>query len=223
MGLLGVRHAARRRGGSIAALVVLAAALAGCSSLPATPSFSSLFGSGNAAANSNASTAYAPQTPANFECPDVTVRQGAATMTFSANPAEPTALNLRYQVGISTTARECRVVGTTVAMKVGVQGRIILGPAGAPGQFDVPLRLAVVREGIESKTIATKLVLVSVTIQPNDHNVLFSHVEDDVIFPVPPGNEIDSYVVYVGFDPLGARDLERKKPVPRNARPRRQS
>jgi hypothetical protein len=223
MGLVGARHRGRSRTGSIAALAALGAALAGCSSVPSMPSFSSLFGSGNSAANSNASTAFAPQTPANFECPDVTVRQGASTMTSSANPAEPTALNLRFQVGISTTARECRVVGTTVAMKVGVQGRLILGPAGVPGQLDVPLRLAVVREGVASRTIATKLLHVSVTVQPNDHNVLFSHVEDDLTFPLPPGNEIDSYVVYVGFDPLGARELERKKPAPRNARPRRPS
>ena len=32
-------------------------------------------------------------------------------------------------------------------MKVGIQGRVILGPSGRPGQIEVPLRIAVVQEG----------------------------------------------------------------------------
>ena len=75
--------------------------------------------------------------PADFECPSVTVRQGASTLTFSANPAEPTAMNLRYQIGFGETARECRMApGNMLSMRVGVQGRVILGPAGGarPGR-----------------------------------------------------------------------------------------
>jgi hypothetical protein len=205
---------ARRR--RAAALVALGSMLAGCSSVPSMPSVSSLFGSSSnsAAANSNASAAYVP--PTDFECPSVSVRQGASTLSSSANPSEPTALNLRYQVGIGDTARECHVVGTNVSMRVGVQGRIILGPAGASGQVDVPLRFAVVQEGVDPKTITTKLERISVTIPPNDSNVAFTHVENDLIFPMPRGGEIDSYVVYVGFDPIGAQELEKKKkPAPK--------
>jgi hypothetical protein len=140
---------------------------------------------------------------------------------MSANPAEPTALNLRYQVGIGTTARECRLVGGLVTMKVGVQGRVVLGPAGGPGQIDAPLRFAVVQEGVEPKTIMTKLQQLSISIPPNDGNVSFTHVEDGLTFPMPKGAAIDYYVIYVGFDPLGAAELNKKKPAPRPARPRR--
>ena len=215
------RRIDRRRCGVAAALALLAAGLAGCSSMPSMPSLSSLMGSGtgNSAAAGDASAAYVP--PTNFECPSVSVRQGAGTLSLSANPAEPTALNLRYQVGIATTARECRVVGGMVTMKVGVQGRVILGPAGGPGQVDVPLRFAIVQEGVEPKTIMTKLQQLSLSIPPNDSNVPFTHVEDGLTFPMPKGAAIDYYVIYVGFDPLGAMDLNRKKPAPRPARPRR--
>src|SRR5436190_20991883 len=91
-----------RRG--LAALVLLAPVLAGCSSI-SMPSFSSMFGPGTSA------NAAAPgeTLPMDFECPDVQVRQGAATMTSSANPAEASAMNLRYQVSFGTTARECRL------------------------------------------------------------------------------------------------------------------
>ena len=41
-------------------------------------------------------------------------------------------------------------------MKVGVEGRVIIGPAGAPGQVDVPLRYRGGAGRIEPKTIVTK-------------------------------------------------------------------
>jgi hypothetical protein len=223
-GLVRCRLRLRRR--NFAALAVLVLVLAGCSSgstVPSfpTPSFSSIFGSKSNATDGNASVASAP--PADFECPGVTVRTGASTLSVSSNPAEQTALNLRYQVGIGTTARECRLDGTMVTMKVGVQGRVVLGPAGGPGQVNVPFRFAVVQEGVTPKTIVTKLVNISVAIPENDGNVLFSHVEDGLTFPMPRGGAIDYYVVYVGFDPLGAKQMERKRPAPRRPRPRRQS
>ena len=54
-------------------------------------------------------------------------------------------MNLRYQAGLSQTARECKLNGQTLTMRVGIQGRIILGPAGGPGQIELPIRLAVVK------------------------------------------------------------------------------
>jgi hypothetical protein len=192
------------------ALALLGPLLAGCSSAP----LSSLFGS-STAANANAS-AMAPALPADFECPPVQVRTGAATLTSSANPAEPTATNLRYQVTISTTARECRMgPNNTVSLKIGMQGRVILGPEGGnPGTIDVPLRYAVVRETLDSRVITTKLDRVPVAISPSDSNMLFSHVTEGLDFPMPRGGDIDAYVVYIGFDPAGAAP-EPKKPGPK--------
>jgi len=188
------------------------------------PSVSSWFGSSNtstAAANANASGTTA--LPMNFECPSVTIRSGASTLTSSADRAEPAATNLRYQVGITTTARECRLNGSTLSIKVGMQGRVILGPEGSAGPIDVPIRYAVVREGVPPMTIATRLERVSVTVPPGDTNVLFSHVLDGLDFPMPPAGQIDSYVIYIGFDPIGFEEMNRKKPAPRPARNRKQA
>ena len=98
-----------------------------------------------------ASSSGSAGTTPDFECPGVSVRAGAGTLSMSAGAAEDAAMNLRYQVGIGQTARECKLNGTTLTIRVGVQGRVILGPAGGPGQ-------------------------------------------------------IDEYIVYVGFDPQGARE-----------------
>src|SRR4029079_18383602 len=106
--------------------------------------------------------------PPNFECPPVQVRSGTSTLTSSADPSgEPTATGLRYQVGISNTARECRgVPGNMVAIRVGIQGRAILGPQGSPGTIDVPIRYAVVFETVPPGTIVTKFERLSVTVAP---------------------------------------------------------
>jgi hypothetical protein len=205
----------------LAALVLAGPALGGCSS-PSLPSLPSWFGSGPAAADSNASGVFTP--PVNFECPNVEIRQGAGQLSISANPAEPTAMNQRYQLAFGELARECKVAGPMLTMKIGVRGRVILGPAGGPGEVDVPLRFAVVREGVNPTTITTKFHRLPVTIAPGDPHVAFSHVEDDITFPFPRGGEIDSYVVYIGFDPATAQEMDRKKkPAPKPARPVRRN
>lgn len=175
--------------------------------------------------STDASSASASVAPAvDFECPSVGIRQGAGTYALSTATADPSALSMRYQVGIGQTARECRQVGTTVMMKVGVQGRVVLGPAGSAGELDVPLRFAVIQEGVAPKTIMTKLQRVHVTIPPGDTNVAFTHVEEDISFPMPKdASDIDNYVVYIGFDPMGAKEFERRRPAKPQAKPKRPS
>ena len=67
----------------------------------------------------------------------------------------------------------------------------------------------------------TKLERIAVTIPPDDSNVLFTHVEEDLNFPMPQRRRDRPYVVYIGFDPVGAQEIEqeaRPKPQPRQAR-----
>ena len=209
------------------ASAVLIPLLAGCSSLPSMPSVSmpampDWFSSAGSNANASAVPGGAGL-PANFECPSVQVRTGASTLTDSANPNEPTATNLRYQVTVTTTARECRLgPGNTVSMKVGMQGRVILGPEGNNvSTVNVPIRFAVVRETVDTKVLTTKLDRVAVTIPPNDTNVLFTHVTEGLEFPMPRGNDIDNYLVYIGFDPAGAApEKPSPKARPKTAKPR---
>jgi hypothetical protein len=147
-----------------------------------------------------------PVTPPSSEinCPYVDYRQGAATLTINAPDAENAALGLRYQGSLVQTSRQCFVRGGELTIKVGIEGRIVVGPAGGPGSVAVPLRYALVREGFEPKTIWTKLYLVPVAIPEGQLNVSFVHVEEDMTVPMPPSVELDAYVIYIGFDPDGA-------------------
>jgi hypothetical protein len=150
--------------------------------------------------------------PPDIDCPGVEIRQGASTFQQSGADNGSTALSLRYQANFIRFARECALRAGNVVMKVGIEGRVILGPAGTPGPLTLPVRLAVVKEGLEPKTIWTKFYMVPVMMSPGQPNVLFTHVEEDMSFPNPPGDELDTYVVYVGFDPDSAA-AEKKKPT----------
>src|SRR5262249_48637333 len=72
------------------------------------------------------------QASADFDCPTVDYRQGAATLTVNDPKADNAALSLKYQASFVKTARECDVRGDMVTIRVGVQGRVVVGPAGGP-------------------------------------------------------------------------------------------
>src|SRR2546421_1895137 len=143
----------------------------------------------------------AANTAAEVDCPGVNVRQGASTLSITQPGAEAGPMTTRYQVSIAQTARECAPLGSVMTMKVGVEGRVLLGPAGGPGQIDVPLRMAVVQEGASPKTIVSKFYKLAVAIPPGQTSVPFVPVEQDLTLPTPRAADFDSYVVYVGFDP----------------------
>jgi hypothetical protein len=207
------------RGGSrVLALLTGAMALSGCSLASSIGSsdtvssisnrFTSLFSSATPGVTQPASPT--PSSP-DIECPGVDIRTGASTLEIAAKTAQATAADLRYQLSFGQTARECVVQGDVMTIKVGVQGRVILGPMGSPGQVDVPLRYAVVREGLQPKTVATKFKRIPVTIGADQTHVQFVDVEEGLTFPVPSRSEIGAYVIYVGFDEIG--DKNEKKPA----------
>lgn len=162
----------------------------------------------------SSSSANAPQpvvgAAPNVECPYIQIREGASTLTVSAS-GDNAAMSLKYQGTFVRGARQCSVVAGQMVMKVGVEGRVVLGPAGGPGQVDVPLRIAIVdqKPGV-TKPIVTKLIMIPVVVRSADDNPTFTHVEDGLSFPLPsPASELENYIVYIGFDPLAAETQTR--------------
>ena len=152
-------------------------------------------------------------------CPEVTVRSGAGTLLLGSKGSigEVNAMDLRYQGTLVKFARECKTAGGVMTMKIGIEGRVITGPAGGPGSIEVPLRLAVVQEGANPKTVVSKLARVPVTINA-DPTVEFTHIDPDVAFPLPrPLGALEQYIVYVGFDPTALKP-QRPQQTPRRKR-----
>lgn len=212
------------------ALLGFSLVLAGCgSSNLFSTSALDLFSTSSKATTGDTESGTGPAT--DVECPSVNVRTGAATMMIGSKPGEgePSAVDLRYQATIIRTARECHVNAGTMTMKVGIEGRVITGPAGGPGTIDVPLRIAVVHEGVNPKPITSRFARVQVTVASAVDRVTFTHIDPEISFPMPqPIADIDAYVVYVGFDPMGAQQEKKKpaskpKPKPKSVAKPRQS
>jgi hypothetical protein len=217
-----VRNSAARAAVGLSAAAALIA-LAGCGSTSTSSllngSALDLFSNSSKATQANASAAGGPETPTDVECPGIVIRTGAATLTIGSNPKEetPSPLDVRYQGTIVRTARECHVAAGVMSMKVGIEGRVITGPAGGPGSVEVPLRIAVVQDGLNPKTIVSNFGKEAVTLNDQVDRAAFTHIDDTISFPLPrPLGLIDAYVVYVGFDPAGARPPEKKKPAVRH-------
>jgi hypothetical protein len=209
----GIMTAARRRGIAISAAVLLAVTCGVVATPAASQSlserFKSLFG-GSKPDESAPTVSSEPED--DLTCPPVSIRAGASTYAVGA-PGKPAAGNdLRFQASITRTARQCTKTGDQIIARVGIQGRIIAGPAGAPSSVTVPLRVAVVQGGVSEKTIATKAYQTTVSMS-EDSSVPFSLVAEELQYPVPTGGTGDSYIFYIGFDPQALKPEPKPKPA----------
>src|SRR5450631_2757851 len=200
-------------------LVVAGAVLSGCgggsmfgASSDSSPSigtrFSQLLGSKSQAVGETAP----PPVDNELSCPPVSIRAGASTYAVAAPGKQPVGNDLRFQATITRTARQCTRTGDQIIARVGIQGRVIAGPAGAPSSVTIPLRVAVVQGGVNEKTIATKAYQTTVSMS-EDSSVPFSLVAEELQYPVPPGGTGDSYIFYIGFDPQALKPEPKPKPV----------
>jgi hypothetical protein len=205
---------------TIAALAVAIGSIAlvtPAASQSLTDRFKSLFGGkpdepAQTAPQPGAPPADADAVPSDLTCPPVGIRAGASTYAVAAAGKQAVGNDVRFQVSIGKTARECTYNGGEITARIGIQGRVIAGPAGAPSSVEIPLRIAVVQGGVTEKVIATKAYRTSVEMT-EDGSVPFSFVADDIIYPAPTGAAGDSYVFYIGFDPQALAPEPKAKPV----------
>jgi hypothetical protein len=129
-------------------------------------------------------------------CPPVEIRGGTESLTVyeKGHDGEPT--SVRYLASISDNARECQTVAGTLTIKVGVAGRVVAGPKGAPGNLTLPLRIAVVKQF--QAPLFSELYQVPVTLNSPELASDYSYVVDQISVPVGPQDR--DLIVYVGFD-----------------------
>src|SRR3954465_8066282 len=174
-----------------------------------TDRFKGLFG-GKSDEPAQPKPAPAPGQPAaddDLDCPQVTVRAGASTYAVGATGKPAVGNEIRFQATITKMARECTRNGGDITARIGIQGRVIAGPAGAPASAHAPprgaegpLRGAVVHGGIGEKVIASKAYRTTVGMSEGG-SVPFTFVAEDLVYPMPSAKDADSYIFYVGFDP----------------------
>jgi hypothetical protein len=181
----------------LAGSAALALALAGCSM---GSMFGGTGGDSQQMADASATPAQIAQGQANAlpaiatECPPIKIRPGAEALFFYGGGKAGNPEDLHYQADLEKETRNCVVSNGLITVKMGVIGRVLLGPAGKETSVNVPLRFSVERNGT---AVFSEKYAVPVAITPPAQTVEFVKVVDNVAIPYLGGEEI---VIWVGFD-----------------------
>lgn len=142
-----------------------------------------------AAAAATALPAIAP------ECPPIKVRDGAQAIFSYAGNKVGNPADLQFQAVIDKESRNCVVSNGLITVKMGVVGRVLLGPKGTAGDYTVPLRFAVERDDM---AVFAQNYNLPLTLSGSEQSKEFVKVVDNVAIPYVGGENI---VIWVGFDP----------------------
>ncbi len=127
-------------------------------------------------------------------CPAVRIRSGTESYRIYKGDDRANPDNVRYQASITKVARECAYVGQDLQIKVGARGRIVTGPSGGPGTFNMPVRVAV-QEGTCSRHF--KLHQFEGKVEDGATNGAFEFIDDTIVIPAPKKTNVR---IFLGFD-----------------------
>jgi hypothetical protein len=136
-----------------------------------------------------------PPAGATPDCPEVFIDSGAAMLR---SPPDADAANVRYQLSLGETARQCIIDGDHLTIRVGVEGSAVLGAAGQPGVYGANLRVAIRRQK-DDTLVASKVYRVSASIAKGETRGEFQVIADPFAVPVMSPRAQDDYEVLVGF------------------------
>jgi hypothetical protein len=143
-----------------------------------------------------------PKSPEPFapvKCPEIGIQDGTADDRVYASSDDQSNANVRYQFSIANFARDCQVIDKQYQMKIGVEGRVLIGPAGAPGTFDAPIRVAIISRTDGSAAIS-KLYQVPAVVGPGQTGGPFTLVTEPLSVPVTGAYSDQDYEIKIGFD-----------------------
>ena len=140
-------------------------------------------------------------------CPFIEVLDGTGAQRVMAN-AQAGNQGLRYQYSIIEVARECHIANGQMTLKVGVTGRVLLGPSGTPGAFKVPLRIAIV-DRADQKPALSKLYQIDASIPYGQDATPYSLVADSIVLPMGSVKTAAGYSIKVGIDGAKAEKTEK--------------
>lgn len=128
------------------------------------------------------------------ECPPIKVRPGSEAIYYYGNGKVGNPKDLQYQAVIDKQSRNCVVSNGLITVKMGVVGRLMLGPSGNQTSVTLPVRFAVERD---TTALFSELYQLPVTITPPAQANDFVKVVDSVQIPYVQGDDI---TIWVGFD-----------------------
>jgi hypothetical protein len=174
-------------------------------------SMGGMFGGGSAPSADTQQLQNATATPAQIaaespalpaiatQCPPIKVRPGAEAVFYYGKGKVGNPSDLQYQAVIDKQSRNCVVSNGLITVKMGVVGRLMLGPSGTQQSVDLPLRFVVERG---EAPLFSQLYQLPVTVTPPAQASDFVKVVENVQIPYVAGDDI---TIWVGFDSSGKK------------------
>ena len=171
--------------------------------------FKNMFGGGEG--GTSPVTAPKAQDPDDVYCPPVFVPDGgAAVQAFAGAAGDKT--RLRHQVVFGRLSRECKArPDGSVAVRVGVELRALLGPAGAPGRFDVPVTISV---KYNEQPVMARTHRVAVPVAAGSAQGEATVIENDLSVPADKAMGYDIEVSLASAAARAKPVARRRKPAP---------
>jgi hypothetical protein len=132
-------------------------------------------------------------------CPSIIVREGTDTLRTYAGE-ERNATTVRYQSQILHTVVECIPAAGQVGLSIGVAGRSLIGPQGAPAALQLPLRVVILNT-VTNEVLSSTVLQTQAIIEPGQTSAVFTLVNRELLIPFPQRQS--DYQVIVGFDEQG--------------------
>lgn len=142
-----------------------------------------------------------PEPTDHVVCPDIAILDGTADDRVYGQ-GDQTNTNVRYQFSLNDVARDCKIEGDQISLKIGATGKVLLGPVGAPGNFIAPIRVAIVRES-DQAPVVSKLYRLAVSVPTGQTEAPFTLVTEPLNIPYTHANAQHDYTIKVGFDAAG--------------------
>jgi hypothetical protein len=142
-----------------------------------------------------------PTAPEDLDCPDVGVAEGGA----SARVGGASSQEVRYQFTIGDVARECDPQGNQFALKVGVSGRVLIGPAGSPGAYSTTLHVQVKRDD-DGKLLVDKSYKIAADTAGADQ-APFNFITEPLMLPLTRARLDQDYSIMVSLGQGGGQVL----------------
>ena len=128
-------------------------------------------------------------------CPEIFVPQERAASRVYAGEPQSNA-NLRYQLGLNETARQCALEGNQLTLKIGAAGKVLLGPAGSPGSFTVPVRMTILRKS-DNEPVLAKLYSATANIAQNATEADFTVISEPLHVPFLQEHAEQDYAIRI--------------------------
>ena len=179
--------------------LAMAAACVGTASAESGSFFKNMFGGGGGSESGGGEAAVGlgmpkAMDPSEVYCPTVSIAEGAAALPSYAGASD--SAHLRHQIVIGRISRECALrPDGGLSVKVGVQIRALLGPAGSSGTFQAPLAIAI---KANDKVVDSRSRTLSVAIPLGSAQGMASVIEDGLLVPAKMTDNYDIEVALGG-------------------------